>query len=67
MDRKIVIRRCDECGYHDHKGAFAQISYVPVCRLAERELPYTTSIQRNTVQASQVKGIPDWCPLPKDK
>ena len=65
--RKIVIQDCGECPRSDHKGAFAVVSRVPVCRKADRELPWTPSVgNRGRVSAKREPGIPDWCPLPND-
>ena len=65
--RKIVIRGCGECPSSDHKGAFGKVSRIPVCRKADRELPWTHIANRaGFVSAKREPGIPDWCPLPKD-
>lgn len=63
--RKIVLSDCGECKSCDHQGGFGYTAYVPICRLANKELPHdierTSSGRR---QASRHEGIPDWCPLP---
>ena len=65
--RKIVIQDCGECPHSDHKGAFGKVSRIPVCRKADRELPWTPSVgNRGRVSAKREPGIPDWCPLPND-
>ena len=65
--RKIVIRDCGECPRSDHKGAFGKVSRIPVCRKADRELPWTPIASSDGfVRAKRGSGIPDWCPLPKD-
>ena len=65
--RKIVIQECGECPSSDHKGAFGKVSRIPVCRKADRELPWTHIANRaGFVSAKREPGIPDWCPLPKD-
>ena len=65
--RKIVIQDCGECPHSDHKGAFGKVSRIPVCRKADRELPWTPSVgNRGSVSAKREPGIPDWCPLPND-
>ena len=68
--RKIVIQDCGECPHSDHKGAFGKVSRIPVCRKADRELPWTPSVGNrgrvSAVSAKREPGIPDWCPLPND-
>lgn len=66
MNRKITISSCNECHHKDHKGAFGQIGYVPVCRASQKELPYTKSVSGNRIVATCTGIIPDWCPLAND-
>lgn len=61
--KKIVINSCSACPHKDHKGGFGQVSYVPVCRKVNRELPYTVGVSLKVVTASMTGDIPDWCPL----
>lgn len=64
MTKVIVIDKCSICPHSDHKGAFGRISYIPVCRLANRELPYEVVHDRHFgTTASRVDVIPEWCPL----
>jgi hypothetical protein len=66
MTRVIRIDSCHQCPGRSHTGGFGRVAYVPICRTANRELPY--SIECGTVSmviASQKPGIPDWCPLEK--
>lgn len=64
MAKIIKINVCAECPNYDHKGAFGQVAYIPVCRLAKAELPWIphTSIG-GRVQAVSTGLIPEWCPL----
>lgn len=65
--RKIVIEDCGECPYDDHKGGFGRVSYIPVCRKANREPPWKPEADRyGFVRARREPGIPDWCPLQED-
>ena len=63
MSRIIRINDCSDCPSKDHLGAYAKISYIPVCRYANKELPYTCSTDHTIAIASNV--IPEWCPLEK--
>lgn len=67
MSRVIRIESCAICPSRDHKGAFAQVAYVPVCRnRGNRELPHTLVMSRGgSVSASATFEIPEWCPLEK--
>lgn len=60
----IAIEHCGRCPHKDHKGAFAQVAYIPVCKLADKELPYTTQMINKRIVASVTPDITDWCPLP---
>ena len=62
----IPISGCRECPHSDHKGAFGAIAYVPICRMAERELPHTVGFDTRMGRglASLSEGFPNWCPLP---
>lgn len=64
----IPIPSCAECPHRDHKGGFGEVAYVPVCRRVNKELPHTVGTRKTTMGyrmiASQVEGIPEWCPLP---
>ena len=65
MDRALRITSCMDCPCRDHKGAFAAVPYVPICRLADRELPWEKGYQYGgRMQARPTMIIPDWCPLP---
>ena len=62
--RKIVLKTCTHCPHRDHKGAFGNPACVPVCRLAQQELPYTVTPGSNgRLHASPTYTIPEWCPL----
>lgn len=63
--RYIEVTTCEHCHHRDHKGAFAPVSYVPVCRLSGGELPHEIQLAGKCVKASLKPGIPDTCPLPK--
>lgn len=63
MTRIIRIESCKACPSYGHKGAFAPVSYVPVCRSANKELPHTVSRAHGHTVASVAGGIPEWCPL----
>lgn len=64
MSKKIVIKKCKNCPHVDHKGGFGHIAYIPVCRLADKELPYRVERGYGTmIIAKQTGGIPTWCPL----
>jgi elongation factor P hydroxylase len=66
MSRVIRIESCAVCPSRDHKGAFARVAYVPVCRSVDRELPHTLVMsRRGYVSASATFEIPEWCPLEK--
>ena len=65
MNRFIEISKCDKCPFYDHKGAFAEISYVPKCTLKNRELPYTVGKSGSMIVARPTFEIPEWCTLPK--
>lgn len=60
--RCIVIDKCNLCPFSDHKGAFGAVACIPVCRRANRELPYTVHVDRGP-RATPTNEIPDWCPL----
>lgn len=61
----LPIKDCSDCPHTDHKGAFALVSYVPVCRATQRELPHTVdSNEKGRAFASYTGEIPDWCPMP---
>jgi hypothetical protein len=62
--RKIVLHSCSGCPHRDHKGAFGNPAHVPVCRLANETLPYTTTVgESGRVHAIATEVIPSWCPL----
>lgn len=67
--RKIVIAYCGQCPHKDHNGGFGKIAYIPVCKKKNRKiLPYKCSVSDSGFVTAQLKnGIPDWCPLPKNK
>ena len=65
--RKIVLKNCTHCPHRDHKGAFGNPACVPVCRLAQQELPYTVTPGSNgRLHASPTYVIPEWCPLERN-
>lgn len=64
MPKYIPITKCSTCPNVDHNGAFAGIAYVPVCRAARRELPYTVGVANGRAVASTTGEVPEWCPLP---
>ena len=68
MSRKIVIDKCFSCPSYGHKGGFAKVSYVPVCRWKGKELPHTVEQGDNKdfIYASPTGVIPDWCELEKN-
>lgn len=69
----IVVRTCDACPHVDHKGAFGNPAYVPLCRKTmrkDRVLPYTVVVSNGLPERSgwplvavPSGVIPDWCPL----
>ena len=65
--KKITVTQCTGCPNRDHKGAFGQVSYVPVCRKLGKVIPYTVTEQKTGLStlliASQKVDIPSWCPL----
>lgn len=65
--RMIRVNTCQTCPHKDHKGGFGSPAYVPVCRKANNELPYTlTPNSRGTgCLANATHVIPEWCPLEK--
>ena len=65
MTRIIRIESCGVCPNKDDKGAFGPVSYVPVCRMMKRTLPYTEEELNGRVYASLVNDIPSWCQLEK--
>ena len=66
MNRKIVIKDCDDCPHIEHRGAFGQVSYVPRCGKSGDTLPHTVSAPRGNPTATIKPGIPDSCPLETD-
>ena len=64
MSKKIVISSCDECPHRDHGGGFATVAYVPICSLANKELPHTVgATEKGRCYAVTEYVIPEWCPL----
>lgn len=63
MTRIIRIESCNACPSLGHKGAFAPVSYVPVCRGANKELPHTVRKFHDYTYGNVTDVIPDWCPL----
>jgi hypothetical protein len=58
------IRTCKDCPHLDHMGAFAEISYKPICRNTNRPLDFNVAASpRGSIVASLTDVIPDWCPL----
>ena len=66
MSIYIEIKKCSECPHIDHKGAYAKVAYVPLCREARKTIPYTV-IGENNFYAEALTEIPEWCPLPKSE
>ena len=67
MDRKIVIKNCDQCPNSKHKGGFGKISFIPFCIKYLKELPYTVEVGKTGfTYASSTGVIPEWCPLEKN-
>lgn len=69
MERKIVIKTCEGCPHKDHKGAFGEIAYVPVCNQTLRELPHRVEPSKwlkGRMAAIYTGEIPNWCPLEKN-
>lgn len=65
MARYIKLGSCGTCPHRGHKGGFGAVAYIPVCRKANRELPWEPKGDRNgRVTATASDQIPDWCPLP---
>lgn len=65
MTRIIRINGCPQCEHKDHTGAFGNPAYKPICRKVNKELPYETHAHGKVVNAHQLPGLPDWCPLEK--
>lgn len=63
----IPVESCASCPHRDHKGGFGVVAYVPVCRMANRELPHDVQTMKTPLGHRMVAGgtsvIPDWCPL----
>lgn len=65
--RCIKIENCSECPNIGHKGGWGTISYIPICRKDNKELPYTVKAYQTMICASVNDGVPDWCPLDEFK
>lgn len=65
--RMIRVNSCQTCPNRDHKGGFGSPAYVPVCRKAGQDLPYTLhpNSRGTGCMAHGTHVIPDWCPLDK--
>ena len=63
MKKAIVIESCNKCPNQGHKGAFAVISYVPICRLTGENLPFTLGESSRVIIANATGEIPAFCPL----
>lgn len=63
--KKIVIENCGQCPHKKTGGGFAAVSYIPSCRLSNRELPYTVraSTGVKVLVAGGTNEIPNWCKL----
>ncbi len=65
MNKKIVIKSCEDCPHKDHRGAFGTVRYIPVCRMGDQTLPYT--VGNNPHMSGSIAYytgvIPDHCPL----
>jgi len=61
--KKIIIKTCVECPHKEHKGGFGAVSYIPVCRKDNKNLPYTVHVSYGIITASATGVIPEWCPL----
>jgi hypothetical protein len=66
MSRFLEVESCAKCPHYDHKGAFAVVACVPICRKVARELPYEAKYDtmRGRALAHMTVAFPDWCPLP---
>jgi hypothetical protein len=66
VTRFLPLDSCQRCPHYDHKGAFAAVACVPICRREARELPYeaTYDSMRGRALARMTVAFPDWCPLP---
>lgn len=66
MTRIIKIENCTQCPSFDHRGAFGDIAYIPVCRSVNLNLTYSVSSSNNGRKIATPTGaIPEWCPLEK--
>jgi len=63
--RSFQVVTCSDCPDYDHRGAFAAVACVPVCRALDRDLPHKVVKERGRDWAQPTTDIPDWCPLPK--
>lgn len=63
--RYIPIKTCNDCPHKDHRGGFGRVAYIPVCRLTDKNLPYTVGASGLTrmIIANYTGEIPDSCPL----
>lgn len=66
MGKKIAIPNCGVCPHKDHNGGFGKIAYLPMCRAAHKELPYTETASKGRCYATPTLVIPEWCPLEND-
>lgn len=67
VPRMLVVVSCEHCPSRDHKGAWGNVSRIPVCRATGISLPYTAQTDGigNRVEAIPTYVIPEWCPLPQ--
>ena len=68
MIKKIVLTTCEGCPHKDHRGGYANPSYVPVCRNVNKNLGFKREVNsRGTGVTAVYDGkIPNWCPLQDD-
>jgi len=65
VSRVIRINSCSsECPNWGHRGGFGTPAYVPVCKVGNKDLPYTLDYSpKGGVVATGTGEIPGWCPL----
>ncbi|WGH24457.1 hypothetical protein EAb13_CDS0039 [Acinetobacter phage EAb13] len=65
MSKKIVINSCEDCPHKDHRGGYGNPSYVPCCRLKNKNLGYKVEVNSRLTGTTAVYDgkIPTWCPL----
>lgn len=65
MTKIITIQTCANCPHKDHRGAYGQVAYIPVCRQTNKNLGYTKEVSSrgNGIHAQYDGKIPSFCPL----